>query len=311
MSLVTMAMFPGQGSQYVGMGKFLDNNFQSAKLIFEQASDILSLNIKKLCFDGPEEELKLTYNTQPCILTVSFATWQVLCQETGFVAQIFAGHSLGEYSALVAANVMNFGDALKLVRRRGECMQEAVGIGQGAMAAVLNMSVADLRLLCDEISTSDNIVEIVNYNSPQQVVIAGHKGAVDIVTSRLQELSVKVIPLRVSAPFHSSLMKKVKLKLKPLLESTVLSEPLGIIIPNLTGEPCTVYDINYLIEQIDHPVLWTQTIEASQKLGTNLYVEVGPGRVLIGLIKRVVNKQSMLISTDNILEAIKHIQNLR
>ena len=170
-----MAMFPGQGSQYVGMGRDLVNEFPKAKQIFEEASDAISLDIRKLCFDGPESDLTLTANTQPCILTHSVAVWSVLNSEVEVNPSGFAGHSLGEYSAVVAAGILTLQEAVKLVRRRGEAMQSAVAPGVGAMAAILNSDVAELESICAKESKEGSVVEPVNYNSPQQVVIAGHK----------------------------------------------------------------------------------------------------------------------------------------
>lgn len=304
-SPLTLAMFPGQGSQYVGMGKELCDVFPKAKLVFEEASDAIGLDVAKLCFEGPEDQLKLTCNTQPAILTCSIAQHRVLVEEAGFAAAYFAGHSLGEYSALVAANILDFSRAVLLVRQRGEAMQEAVPAGVGAMAAVLKCD--DLQARCDKISTPECIVEIANFNSPQQQVVAGHKLAVDALGKSLENDDIRFVPLPVSAPFHSRLMGSAREAMTPLLQDTQLADSPAFIIPNVTAVVTTQYEIKQLIDQIDSPVQWTKTIQSAQSAGCNRYVEVGPGRVLFGLARRILPRGLKMLSTDDMKKAISDL----
>lgn len=299
----TLAMFPGQGSQYPGMAKILLDNFSYTKEIFQEAEDAAKAPITKLCLEGPEDQLKLTANTQPCIVTTSVATWKVMIQEKGFKADIFAGHSLGEYSALVASGRLGFGDAIKLVRARGMAMQKAVPEGQGAMTAVLSMEASRLEEYCKKASTPGEPVEVVNYNSPQQLVVAGNAKAVKRLEDALTAETVKFVSLAVSAPFHSSMMKPARTEMTPLLTATNFVQNGTKIIPNLTAQVTDNYGADYLIKQIDSPVKWTQTIEASHQAGVNTFVEVGPNKVLFGLAKRILPKgEFKLLQTDNIKE---------
>jgi len=300
----TLAMFPGQGSQYVGMGRQLLSEFPGCKVAFEEAEDAAKINIRKLCLDGPEEELKLTANTQPCILTVSAATWLVLEQEAGFKAQWFAGHSLGEYSALVGAGKLALGRAAFLVRRRGEAMQAAVPAGTGAMAAVMGVAPEALQARAAEISRPGSVVEVVNFNSPQQLVVAGHKAAVEDLVKALEADKARCVMLPVSAPFHSSLMTKAREAMEPLLRDTPLCDSPVKVIANRTGKIENPYQIQHLIEQIDHSVLWTQTLETAVAAGCTDFVEIGPGKVLAGLAKRQIPKDARLVHSDDIKAAI-------
>jgi [acyl-carrier-protein] S-malonyltransferase len=199
-------IFPGQGSQYVGMGKELYENFSVAKKIFEEADDTLHLSISELCFNGPEEALKLTENTQPALLTTSIATLKVLQAEKGLIPQFTAGHSLGEYSALVGSGALTFAEAVKIVRLRGKFMQEAVPVGEGAMAAVLGMEREQVEKICEEVSSGE-VLTPANFNCPGQIVIAGHAKAVERAIERVKKDGKKAVLLPVSAPFHSPLMK--------------------------------------------------------------------------------------------------------
>jgi [acyl-carrier-protein] S-malonyltransferase len=303
-----MAMFPGQGSQYVGMGKQLLAEFPFAKQVFEEAEEAISVDIRKLCFDGPESELMLTANTQPCILAHSVALWTVLREEAGIEPQGFAGHSLGEYSAIVAAGVLGLADGSRLVRRRGEAMQSAVAPGVGAMAAIINADVAELESICKEQSTAESVVEPVNYNSPQQVVIAGHKGAVDKVCQILDEKGVKCVPLQVSAPFHSSLMTKAKEVMTPLLEEVNYKKPSAPVFPNIDAVATGSYGASYLIDQIDHAVRWTQTMQNAAEGGFEHFVEIGPGKVLFGLARRGLPRGLKLTVGENVKDAIEKIK---
>lgn len=297
----TLAMFPGQGSQYVGMAKTLLDEFSYTKQIFEEAEDAAKAPIRKLCLEGPEDQLKLTANTQPCIVTTSFATWTVMTKEKGFHADLFAGHSLGEYSALVAAGRMKFARAISLVRARGEAMQRAVPEGKGAMTAVLSMDASRLEDYCKKASTPQETVEIVNYNSPQQLVVAGAAMAVKRLEEALTAESVKFVSLPVSAPFHSSMMSPARDEMTPLLSATEFVNNNHPVIPNLTAEITSAYGADYLIRQIDSPVKWTQTIEKANFSGINTYIEVGPGKVLWGLARRILPKgEFKLQHTENI-----------
>jgi [acyl-carrier-protein] S-malonyltransferase len=300
----TLAMFPGQGSQYVGMGRQLLSEFPACKTAFEEAEDAARINIRKLCLEGPEDELKLTANTQPCILTVSAATWLVLEKEAGFQAQWFAGHSLGEYSALVGAGKLGLGRAAFLVRRRGEAMQAAVPAGTGAMAAIMGVAPELLQTRTAEVSRPGCVVEVVNFNSPQQLVVAGHKAAVEDLVKVLEADKARCVMLPVSAPFHSSLMTKAREVMEPLLRDTPLCDSPAKVIANRTGKVESPYQIQHLIEQIDHSVLWTQTLETAVAAGCTDYVEIGPGKVLAGLAKRQIPKEARLVHTDDIKAAI-------
>jgi [acyl-carrier-protein] S-malonyltransferase len=296
-----MAMFPGQGSQYVGMGKQLLDEFPYTKEIFEEAEDAAGIGIKKLCLDGPEDQLKLTANTQPCIVTVSVATWTVLKQERGIEAGFFAGHSLGEYSALVASTRIKLSDAVRLVRHRGLAMQKAVPEGKGAMSAVLSMEAPKLEAMCLNLSTDQDCVQVVNYNSPQQLVVAGSLNGVVGLEEKLKANGIKYIRLPVSAPFHSNLMAPARAEMTPLLERTAFSQASSYVIPNLTAELTKDYGPEYLIKQIDSPVRWIQTVEKAHMAGVKKFIEVGPGRVLGGLAKRILPKGDWSAdSTDDV-----------
>lgn len=300
----TLAMFPGQGSQYVGMGRHLLSEFPTSRLAFEEAEDAAGINIRKLCLDGPEEDLKLTANTQPCILTVSIAIWRVLESEAGLTADTFAGHSLGEYSALVASGKLTLGRAAFLVRRRGEAMQAAVPRNTGAMAAVMGVAPELLQAKAVNASRPGSIVEVVNFNSPQQLVIAGHKDAVETFVKSLEADKARCVMLPVSAPFHSSLMTKAKDAMAPLLRETLVRISSGKIIANRTGKIESPYQIEHLIEQIDHSVMWSQTLETAVAAGCTDFIEVGPGKVLVGLAKRQVPKDARLTHSDDTRAAI-------
>lgn len=283
-------MFPGQGSQYVGMARDLLNQFPRLAIVFEEAEEACKLPIRRLCDDGPETELRLTENQQPCILTVSSAMWKILQEESGIKPQLYAGHSLGEYSALVAAGKLTLWDAARLVRERGRAMQEAVPQGIGAMAAVLKADERELLALCQELWQLDKRVEIANYNSPEQHIISGHKEAVDALAKKLAEKKIRSLPLPVSAPFHSSLMTSAKETMLPLLKTLALNSTPEKVIANVSGEVEQPYKYELLVEQIDHPVLWTKSVETALNQGCRLLVEIGPGNILCNLVKRWIPK---------------------
>ena len=305
-----LAMFPGQGSQFVGMGRDLLTEFPSVRTAFEEAEDAARLNIRKLCFEGPEDELKLTANTQPCILTVSVAVWRVLSEETGLQPALFAGHSLGEYSAVVAAGKLPLGKAAYLVRRRGEAMQQAVPAGIGAMAAVMNVPADDLKARAAKVSKPGSVVEVVNFNSPQQLVVAGHRPAVEALCNGLEADGLRFVALPVSAPFHSSLMLPAREAMAPLLEEAPFAHTSQPVIANLTGKIEPEYGPRFLIEQINSAVLWTQTLETSHQSGCDTYLEVGPGKVLFGLARKTLPKGPKLLHTEDVKQTIKDVQAL-
>jgi [acyl-carrier-protein] S-malonyltransferase len=309
MSAGSLAMFPGQGSHFVGMGKDLLSEFPYTKVVFEEAEDAAGFNIRKLCFDGPEDDLTKTANQQPAILTVTAAAWRILQSETPFKPSFFAGHSLGEYSALVAAEKLKLATAARLVRFRGEAMQRAVPEGVGAMAAVMNCDVEPLQLLCEKVAKETaGCVEIVNFNSPQQLIISGHKKSVEAVCAAIiADPKVRCTPLPVSAPFHSKLMKPARVEMTPLLLDTHLVVNDARVIPNLTGNIVDRYNIDLLIQQIDHPVLWTQTLNAALAIGCETFIEIGPGRVLSGLARRCLPKGLNLVNTADMAKTIAEL----
>lgn len=288
LSLKSAMIFPGQGSQYAGMGKDLAANFDAAKQVFEEADEALSFSISKLCFEGPEEDLQLTENTQPAILTTSVAAFRVL-QSEGFATPSFvAGHSLGEYSALVAAGALSLADAVRTVRARGRYMQEAVPVGTGAMAAVLGADRAAVETICGQASEGQ-ICSVANINSPGQVVIAGNTEAVDRAMELLKGVAKRVIKLNVSAPFHCALMKPAQDRLAFELEQLQFSEPAAPVVTNVdaavTTAPAEMRDA--LLRQVSAPVRWVESMELLIRQGVGNFVEVGPGKVLSGLMRQI------------------------
>lgn len=306
-----LAMFPGQGSQNVGMGKDLCDRFDVARNTFAEADDVLGFKLSKLCFEGPEEELKLTANQQPAILTTSVAAWRVLTSETDLAPALFAGHSLGEYSALVAAGKLDFAPAVELVRMRGQAMQKAVPEGVGAMAAVIGFDARSLIEKCAAVDSGLGKVEVVNFNSSQQQIVSGHKEAVDALVKELAEEKIRCTPLPVSAPFHSSLMAPAREEMTPKLKDTQLNSTDNPVIANLTGRLSQPYGIDNLIQQIDSPVLWTDTLSAAAGEGCDTFFEIGPGKVLFGLARRGVPKGSRIVHSDSIDKAIADAGSLK
>ena len=281
-------IFPGQGSQSPGMGKELFENFPVARRVFEEADDALGFAISRLCFDGPAEELQLTENTQPAILTVSVAAFRAMT-EAGISAPAFvAGHSLGEYSALVAANVLNLSDAVRTVRARGRYMQEAVPVGTGAMAAVIGGELSDIQRVCEE-ARQDQVCSVANMNSPNQVVIAGNTEAVDRAIEALKGVAKRVIKLPVSAPFHCALMKPAQDRLAPDLEALTFNEPAIPVVTNVdaraTVAPNDLRDA--LVRQVSAPVRWSESMQLLAQQGVGTFVEAGPGKVLTGLMRQI------------------------
>ncbi|MCB9228415.1 MAG: ACP S-malonyltransferase [Deltaproteobacteria bacterium] len=295
-----LAMFPGQGSQQVGMGRQLLNDFPSARLVFEEAEDAIRVSVRNLCINGPEDELQKTINQQPCILTLSVAIWRVLREEAGLSPHFFAGHSLGEYSALVASGRLDFVHAVRLVRSRGQFMQEAAPAGSGSMAAIIGYDAERLTHLCAGRSEELGLcVEVVNYNSPSQQIISGQRAAVEDVCLLLSEQGIRAVRLPVSAPFHSSLMTPARDAMAPLLSSLDVSEGEGMMIANLTGCIEERYHAGLLTDQINHPVLWAKSVHAAYEAGCRMFAEIGPGTVLTGLARKILPSVSecSLIST--------------
>lgn len=282
-------VFPGQGSQYPGMGKDLAENFPLARQLFEEANDALGFDLAKLCFSGSEEDLKLTANTQPAILAVSIVALNILRQEVELHPAYAAGHSLGEYSALVAAGVLSFADALKTVRQRGTFMQDAVPVGVGAMAAILGLEGEELEQLCLDAAQGE-VVSAANFNSPGQVVIAGHATAVERAISLASERGAKrALKLPVSAPFHCALMAPAAQRLEEVLARVDVAPFAFPVVTNVEATSCDQPERvkPLLVKQVCAPVRWDASIEHCASLGVDRYLEVGPGKVLTGLIKRI------------------------
>jgi [acyl-carrier-protein] S-malonyltransferase len=284
----TAFVFPGQGSQRVGMGKALAESFRESRAVFDQSDAALGFPLSALCFEGPEADLQLTANTQPAILAASIAAHRALTSR-GVRADFVAGHSLGEYSALVAAGALTLEDALRIVRRRGEYMQEAVPVGQGAMAAILGLGIAAVEAACAA-AAEDEIVTPANINSPVQVVIAGHAGAVDRAVERCKAAGARrAVRLPVSAPFHCALMMPAQERLAADLASVSLMDPATPLVNNVealtvrTAAECR----DGLVRQVSAPVRWQECVERLVSEGVSTFVEVGPGQVLAGLIKRI------------------------
>lgn len=282
-------IFPGQGSQSVGMGKDFFEHYDVAKKMFKEADDALGYSIKDMCFNGPAEDLKLTANTQPAILTVSAIAAAVL-REHGIEPEIVGGHSLGEYSALVAAGALDFADAVYLVNKRGSFMQKAVPVGEGGMAAIIGLDRNIIIEICDKISQKGSSVQAVNFNCPGQVVVAGTTAGVNIAVEELKKAGAKkCVLLPVSAPFHSRLMEPVTAQLSAELDKITIKDARIPVTANVTGETMSkAADIKKnLVKQAASPVKWEDCIGAMKQFGVDVYIEVGPGKVLCGFNKRI------------------------
>ncbi len=284
------ALFPGQGSQFVGMGKDLADSWSLAREVFDRADAVLEAPLSRIAWEGPEEELRLTANTQPALLAHSVAAWRVL-ERAGVRADGVAGHSLGEYSAAVAGGAMGLDDALRTVRRRGQLMQEAVPVGEGAMAAIIGLDDEGVRAACSRAAeATGQVVVPVNFNAPGQVVIAGKAAAVEAAGEACRTAGARrVVFLSVSAPFHSPLMAPAREGLQPVLEAVALRDLRVPLYRNVDARPVrTAEELRQgLVRQVDSPVLWTAIVEAMIADGFDTFIEVGAGKVLSGLVRRV------------------------
>jgi [acyl-carrier-protein] S-malonyltransferase len=301
----TAFVFPGQGSQVAGMGKDVAEAFPEARQVFEAIDQALGFPISRLCFEGPEEELKLTENTQPAILAVSSAMYAVLKARARLRPDMVAGHSLGEYSAIVAAGGLSAVEAATVVRQRGRFMQEAVPAGSGAMAAVLGPSLEEVRSICQEASLGE-VVAPANINAPGQIVIAGTKTAVERALEIAKSRGVRrSVLLPVSAPFHCELMRPAEERLKPVLEAAAIRSLEFPLMSNVDASPVgTDHAIrNALVRQVVSPVRWLESVHKMIEMGVKRFVEVGPGSVITGLIRRIdPNVQTITINDRKSLE---------
>ena len=282
-------IFPGQGSQQVGMGAELVNNYPGSKEFYEKADRALDFELSKLMLEGPQEELTLTYNAQPALLTTGVMVAAKLI-EAGIQPDYTAGHSLGEYSAFVTSGALTFEEAVGIVHKRGLFMNEAVPAGQGAMAAILGLDAESLKVVCDRITQEGEVVQLANLNCPGQIVISGTKLGVEKASVGAKEAGAKrAIPLVVSGPFHSELMREAAVKLQNEIETISINEPHVPIISNVGAE--LLQDVtaikNEMIEQVYSPVLWEQDVRKMLDLGVTTFIECGPGKVLSGLVKKI------------------------
>jgi len=305
-------IFPGQGSQVVGMGAEFYDKFEIVKKIFNQADEKLGFSLSNLILNGPTNELQLTKNTQPAILTVSYSIFSVLKNEFKFDFKnfkYFAGHSLGEYSALVCSEAINFSDAVYLLHERGKAMQESVPVGEGSMLAVIGVNIKDLNELIKNLKDIKGTCEIANDNAFGQVILSGDKKSIEALQFHLKEKKIKTIPLKVSAPFHCSLMKPAAEIMRNKINNTKFNDPLFPIINNVTAEPENNPSKikSLLIDQIFSTVRWRESVINMSQLGVKKFIEVGPGKVLSGMIKRTI-KDVKCFSINSIAD-IEGLQN--
>lgn len=301
----TAFVFPGQGAQSVGMGLDAYEEHNNSRRIYELADEVLGFKLTDIMFNGPEDRLKITYNTQPALLTVSIAYLEAF-KEMGLTADYVAGHSLGEYSALVAAGSISFEDAVRTVFARGRFMNEAVPAGNGSMAAVLGMEREALIQLCNKVSAGIGLVELANVNCPGQIVVSGSMEGVQAVVQQGKEAGAKrVIQLEVSGPFHSSMMKPASVQLSSVLESITIHSAAIPLVANVTARPASHPEEikQLLIQQVYSPVLWEDSIQWLISQGVNTFVEIGAGNVLAGLIKKI-DREVKVISINS-LSSIK------
>ena len=305
-------LFPGQGSQVVGMGSEFHANFELVKKIFKEADENLNYPISKLILEGPENDLQLTKNTQPAILTVSYSIFKVLKDEFNFdfsSFKYFAGHSLGEYSALVCAESLSFNDALYLLYERGKAMQEAVPVGKGKMIAILGIKIEEIINILKSTEGEKGVCEIANDNAEGQVIVSGNKERVESLQSILKDRKIKSIPLKVSAPFHCSLMKPAENSMKDKIVKTKFINPLFKIINNVTATPENNSENikELLVKQISSTVKWRDSIINMSSSGVKNFIELGPGKALSGMIKRTI-KEANCFSINSIAD-IKNLTN--
>ncbi len=296
----TAFVFPGQGSQYAGMGKDVAEKYPTAKKVFDDIDAALGYSISRLCFEGPEDQLKLTENTQPAILAVSSAIHAVLEELGATRRDLVAGHSLGEYSAIVSVGGLTPAEAARIVHLRGTFMQEAVPVGTGGMAALIGTSVEEARAICEEAAEGE-IVSVANINAPGQVVIAGAKTAVDRAIDVAKKRGIRrALPLPVSAPFHCELMRPAEERLRPVLESAGLKDLWLSLISNVDASPIGTATAvrNALLRQVASPVRWAESIQKMITMGVRRFVEIGPGNVLTGLIRRIDSSVELMNVSD-------------
>jgi [acyl-carrier-protein] S-malonyltransferase len=303
-------MFPGQGSQAVGMGKELASMYPVAQRTFDEADEALGYKLSQLCLEGPEEKLRMTEVTQPAILTVSVAAWRVL-ESMGFKPNFVAGHSLGEYSAHVAAGTLSFADAVRTVRNRGKYMQEAVPVGVGAMAAILALPLEQIRAVCRESAQPGEVCEAANVNSPDQVVISGSKAAVERAAEACKHKGAKrAVMLPVSAPFHCALMQPAQDRLAADLNALQFNNPSVPVMCNVDAKPVTTAEAarNALIRQVTGTVQWDRSVRELIALGVTQFVEAGPGKVLCGLMRQIDRSQSCVnVEDEASLQKVKNL----
>lgn len=314
-------LFPGQGSQHPGMGKFLYEHFSAAKHIFEEASDALKIDFKKLCFDGSEADLALTENTQPCLLLVSTVTQTVLRKELSIEVSSLAGHSIGEYAALVAAEALSFTDALKAVKIRGQAMQSAVPLGQGGMVAVMGLEPEQVQTLCSYVERESDFKPLspANYNCPGQIVISGSQKAITWMLENAKAETIftenppkrmRFIPLQVSAPFHCAMMQPAEDKMREVLSSLTFNNANYPIVQNFTaGFEYRAENLREnLTRQVSAPVLWMQSMNLLKEKAMTTCIECGAGSVLKGLLKKIDSEAFHVFNTTS-LEDIKTLEN--
>ena len=309
---MSVLLFPGQGSQLIGMGAEFHNNFNLVKNFFREADEKLQFPISKIILEGPEDQLQLTKNTQPAILTVSYSIFQVLKKEFNFnfeTFKYFAGHSLGEYCALVCAGSLEFSDAIYLLHERGKAMQTAVPVGAGQMIAVLGIKFEELNNLIVSSNLDNGICEIANDNADGQIIISGDKKSVEKFQDILKEKKIKTIPLKVSAPFHCKLMKSAADVMSSKINNTTFKKPSLEIISNVTASPVSEPEKikKLLIEQIYSTVKWRESLINMSKMGIINFIEIGPGKVLTGMVKRTLKKVNCF--SINSIADIKNLQN--
>ena len=304
-------IFPGQGAQSVGMGKDFYDNYDIAKTLFNEADEALGYSIKDMCFNGTADDLKLTANTQPAILIVSVIAGEIL-KQNGIEPDIAGGHSLGEYSALVEAGVLDFKDAVALVHKRGQFMQEAVPVGEGAMAAIIGLDDDKIVEVCTDVSAKVGAVQAVNFNCPGQTVIAGTAKGVEEAVEQLKSAGAKKAVVLPSAPFHSTLMQPAAKKLSVELEKVKFNDAKFPIAANVNGKLETKADVikQNLITQADHPVKWIACVNAMKEFGADTFVEAGPGKTLCGFNKRI-DRALVSFNVEDIESLQKTVESLK